>query len=438
MKSKRLFGLVMSFVMAATFGCFETQVAAVGPPFTEGKVSLSNAFGLLGTVGFGAVSWLLRQKKEERKEFADRWQQEYEEMLAAQNDESKALVAKLEQATEEMLATQADESKALAAKLEQEYKEMLATQADESKALAAKLEQEYKEKKELVARLERANGFQSAVLDDKIRIPEGLNGEGIQLAIDFALGLVETDTPNLGEYLRTAYRAMFDLVEGLRTRLPQILEVLGAGVEQGGEGVLLIHDVDGSTVPYHPRTPIAPGPNWDQPTYVCCHLTTCGLYFAPPPLEGFLSDVKEVSVPSYLCRRGWLSLFQMFEGSWAPKYDAEAAQDVVCAYQSFSILSQLLTYQLERYMPAVGAFNLRYSNQSQKDWWFTVSWNTQQGDYYGSSASWSFKPLNWITAGIKTPAKLLLALLNRDGPPRLTPPLLYASQFPDVDGLFNY
>ncbi|MDR1354552.1 MAG: hypothetical protein LBJ38_03395 [Oscillospiraceae bacterium] len=62
MKSKELFGLVISFVMAITFCCSETQVAAVGSAAMEAKVAASNAVGLLGGLAAGLFAWLLRQK----------------------------------------------------------------------------------------------------------------------------------------------------------------------------------------------------------------------------------------------------------------------------------------------------------------------------------------------------------------------------------------
>ncbi|MDR1353965.1 MAG: hypothetical protein LBJ38_00240 [Oscillospiraceae bacterium] len=62
MKSKRLFSLVMSFVMAITFCCSEAQVAAKGSAAAAAKVALSNTFGFLGTAGFATLACLFRQK----------------------------------------------------------------------------------------------------------------------------------------------------------------------------------------------------------------------------------------------------------------------------------------------------------------------------------------------------------------------------------------
>ncbi|MDR1354004.1 MAG: hypothetical protein LBJ38_00480 [Oscillospiraceae bacterium] len=68
MKSKKLFGLVMSFVMAITFCCSEAQVAAAGSPAADGKAAVSKAVAFVSAIGFGTLASL--------------WHQEHKEMLA--------------------------------------------------------------------------------------------------------------------------------------------------------------------------------------------------------------------------------------------------------------------------------------------------------------------------------------------------------------------
>ncbi|MDR1353978.1 MAG: hypothetical protein LBJ38_00330 [Oscillospiraceae bacterium] len=82
MKSKRLFGLVMSFVTTITFCCSEAQVAAAGSPTSDGKAAVSKAVALVSTIGFGTLASLWYQKNEERKALADRLEQSNAEMLA--------------------------------------------------------------------------------------------------------------------------------------------------------------------------------------------------------------------------------------------------------------------------------------------------------------------------------------------------------------------
>ncbi|MDR1354461.1 MAG: hypothetical protein LBJ38_02880, partial [Oscillospiraceae bacterium] len=65
MKSKELFGLVISFVMAITFCCSEMQVAAVGSPAADGKAAVSKAVALVSAAGFGTLASLWHQQNKE-------------------------------------------------------------------------------------------------------------------------------------------------------------------------------------------------------------------------------------------------------------------------------------------------------------------------------------------------------------------------------------
>ncbi|MDR1354144.1 MAG: hypothetical protein LBJ38_01255 [Oscillospiraceae bacterium] len=287
------------------------------------------------------------------------------------------------------------------------------------------------ETKELVAQLKEANKALLALQPGKIPIPEGLNGEGIQLAIDFALGRVDPSDAHLHEKLQSAYSALFDLMQGVRAHLPETLKALGATVETMDGGRLSIHDVNGDPFMYSPPYQFN-FYGWASESSSICSGLVNGSFISDPPgsLIGVTQTVAEVSVPSWFSRPGWVVLFQLFDDSWRPRNAAEAAQDIVYGYQALADYCLFFLQQLPRYMPVSGASNVHYPTPVDP----TLEWNHANGAVSRNTAA-PYNPLDVFGSDIKTPAKLLVTLLQGRGIRPIVPLLLSVSFYQNAAAL---